>query len=55
MFKDLTFTEIFESLDDESLILMAENDPEQLQRMCIFLSLDKQKTEDKFIPKSEIN
>ena len=55
MFKDLSFTEVFESLDDESLTLMAQNDPEQLKRMCIFLSLDKQMREEKITPNSEIN
>jgi hypothetical protein len=55
MFKDLSFTEVFESLDDESLTLIAQNDPKQLQRMCIFLSLDKQMAREKITPKSEIN
>ena len=55
MFKDLSFTEVFESLDDESLTLIAQNDPEQLQRMCMFLSLDQQMEKEKITPKSEIN
>ena len=55
MFKDLSFTDVFESLDDESLVLIAQKDPGQLQRMCIFLSLDKQMTKEKIIPKLEIN
>ena len=47
--------EVFESLDDESLALIAQNDPEQLQRMCMFLSLDQQKEKEKITPRSEIN
>ena len=48
MFKDLSFTEVFESLDDESLALIAQNDPEQLQRMCMFLSLDQQMEKENY-------
>lgn len=55
MFKDLSFTEVFESLDDGSLALIAQNDPEQLQRMCMFLSLDQQMEKEKITPKSKIN
>tara|TARA_Y100000385_G_C12638682_1_gene444412 strand:+ start:129 stop:326 length:198 start_codon:yes stop_codon:yes gene_type:complete len=42
LFEDLTFTDIFETFDDEYLTDMALNKPEQLKRMCIFLSLDEQ-------------
>ena len=42
MFDELTFTDIFETFDDEYLTDMALNKPEQLNRMCIFLSLDEQ-------------
>ena len=41
-FEELTFTDIFETFDDEYLTDMALNNPEQLNRMCIFLSLDEQ-------------
>ena len=42
LFEELTFTDIFETFDDEYLTDMALNNPEQLNRMCIFLSLDEQ-------------
>ena len=42
LFEDLTFTDIFETFDDEYLTDMALNKPEQLNRMCIFLTLDNQ-------------
>ena len=42
LFEDLTFTDIFETFDDEYLTDMVLNKPEQLKRMCIFLSLDEQ-------------
>lgn len=42
MFDELTFTDIFETFDDEYLTDMVLNKPEQLNRMCIFLSLDEQ-------------
>ena len=42
LFEELTFTDIFETFDDEYLTDMVLNKPEQLSRMCIFLSLDEQ-------------
>jgi hypothetical protein len=42
LFEELTFTDIFETFDDEYLTDMVLNKPEQLNRMCIFLSLDEQ-------------
>ena len=42
LFEELTFTDIFETFDDEYLTDMALNNPEQLSRMCVFLSLDEQ-------------
>ena len=37
-----TFREIFESLDDETLIHMYLSDPSSLRRMCMLYSLDLQ-------------
>ena len=48
LFEDLTFTDIFETFDDEYLMDMALNKPEQLNRMCIFLSLDEQIRKEKY-------
>jgi len=48
MFQDLSFTDIFDTFDDEYLTLMAESNPEQLKRMCLFLSLDTQLLKEKF-------
>jgi hypothetical protein len=48
LFEDLTFTDIFETFDDEYLTDMALNKPEQLNRMCIFLSLDEQIRKEKY-------
>ena len=42
MFENLSFTEIFETFDEEYLTFVAYENPEQLKRMCIFLSLDNQ-------------
>jgi hypothetical protein len=42
MFENLSFTEIFETFDEEYLTFVAYENPEQLNRMCIFLSLDNQ-------------
>ena len=48
MFQDLSFTDIFDTFDDEYLTLMAESNPEQLKRMCLFLRLDTQLLKEKF-------
>ena len=48
MFQDLSFTDIFDTFDDEYLTFMAESNPEQLKRMCLFLSLDTQLLKEKF-------
>ena len=42
MFDNLSFTEIFETFDEEYLTYVAFENPEQLNRMCVFLSLDNQ-------------
>ena len=42
MFDNLSFTEIFETFDEEYLTYVAYENPEQLDRMCVFLSLDNQ-------------
>tara|TARA_Y100000114_G_C11638756_1_gene268149 strand:- start:221 stop:427 length:207 start_codon:yes stop_codon:yes gene_type:complete len=42
MFDNLSFTEIFETFDEDYLTYMAYENPEQLNRMCVFLSLDNQ-------------
>ncbi len=56
-FKNLNFADIFETLDDEYLILLSQNDPEQLKRLCMYLSLDEQIRKEKLEnpPKFEIN
>ena len=41
-FQNLNFFDIFESMDNEFLTDMAINDPKQLKRMCVFLTLDHQ-------------
>ena len=57
MFDDLTFTDVFETFDEEYLIKIAAANPEQLKRMCIFLSLDDQIRKEKFekFPLKEMN
>ena len=41
-FVEINFADIFESMDNEILADMAENNPKQFKRMCIFLTLDYQ-------------
>mgnify|MGYP003639547004 CR=1 FL=1 len=48
LFDELTFTDVFETFDEEYLTLIAEKNPDQLKRMCIFLSLDDQIRKEKF-------
>ena len=45
-FQNLNFWEIFEAMDDNYLEEMAINDPKQMKRMCIFLTLDHQIREE---------
>jgi len=47
LFDELTFTDIFETFDEEYLIKIASSNPEQLNRMCIFLTLDNQLRREK--------
>tara|TARA_R110001592_G_scaffold236741_1_gene495317 strand:+ start:6696 stop:6896 length:201 start_codon:yes stop_codon:yes gene_type:complete len=47
LFDELTFSDIFETFDEEYLIKMAKSNPEQLRRMCIFLTLDEQVRKEK--------
>jgi hypothetical protein len=57
LFEELTFADIFEAFDDETLTSIAYNNPEQLKRMCLFLSLDDQirKEELERMPKNQMN
>ena len=57
LFNDLTFTDVFETFDEEYLTIIADKNPEQLKRMCIFLSLDDQIRKEKFskLLKKEMN
>tara|TARA_R110001592_G_scaffold179264_3_gene420793 strand:+ start:1203 stop:1400 length:198 start_codon:yes stop_codon:yes gene_type:complete len=57
MFDELSFTDIFETFDEEYLTMMADKNPEQLKRMCLFLSLDDQIRKEKLekIPKTQMN
>ena len=41
-FQDLNFTDIFDAMDEQYLEELALTDPKQLQRMCLFLTLDAQ-------------
>ena len=41
-FQDMNFSDIFEAMDEEYLEELALTDPKQLQRMCLFLTLDAQ-------------
>jgi len=53
-FQDLNFTDIFDAMDEEYLEELALTDPKQLQRMCIFLTLDAQiQTENLTISKKD--
>tara|TARA_R110000744_G_scaffold246818_5_gene363263 strand:- start:21 stop:212 length:192 start_codon:yes stop_codon:yes gene_type:complete len=47
IFKDLTFTDIFETFDEDYLIQLALTKPKQLERMCVFLSIDLQIRKEK--------
>ena len=48
LFNELTFTDIFDTFDEEYLTKIAETNPDQLRRMCIFLSLDHQMLKEKY-------
>ena len=48
MFDNLSFTEIFETFDEEYLTYVAYENPEQLNRMCMFLSLDDQLRKEEY-------
>jgi len=52
-FENLSFTEIFETFDEEYLTFMAYENPEQLNRMCIFLSLDTQLKSEEYSRKKD--
>ena len=41
-FQDINFSDIFETMDDGYLEEIAFHDPNQLIRMCTFLTLDAQ-------------
>ena len=53
MFQDLSFTDIFDTFDDEYLTSMAHEKPGQLKRMCLFLSLDGQLLKEKYHKESK--
>jgi len=46
-FDSLSFSDVFDTFDDEYLTDMAESSPEQLARMCLFLTLDYQLLNEK--------
>ena len=48
IFSELSFTDIFETFDDEYLIKIASENPEQLKQMCLFLTLDEQSKLEKY-------
>ena len=41
-FQDINFNDIFDAMDIEYLEEIALHDPKQLQRMCMYLTLDTQ-------------
>ncbi len=41
-FQDINFNDIFDAMDVEYLEEIALHDPKQLQRMCMYLTLDTQ-------------
>lgn len=45
---ELSFTDIFETFDEEYLTKIAYTNPDQLQRMCLFLSLDNQLQKEQY-------
>ena len=54
-FQDINFTDIFDAMDEEYLEELALTDPKQLQRMCVFLTLDAQiQTENLIITKKDV-
>ncbi len=54
-FQDINFTDIFDAMDEEYLEELALTDPKQLQRMCVFLTLDAQiQTENLIISKKDV-
>ena len=54
-FQDINFTDIFDAMDEEYLEELALTDPKQLQRMCVFLTLDAQiQTENLIIAKKDV-
>ena len=55
IFQNLRFLDIFETFDEKLLVKMASTNPTQLQRMCIFLTLDTQLYKEKIIEKKDLN
>tara|TARA_R110000803_G_C11890051_1_gene310812 strand:- start:260 stop:457 length:198 start_codon:yes stop_codon:yes gene_type:complete len=57
LFADLSFSDIFETFEDEYLINLIKEDPKQLERICVFLSLDIQLMKEKHqtLPKEKLN
>ena len=54
-FQDINLTDIFDAMDEEYLEELALTDPKQLQRMCVFLTLDAQiQTENLIISKKDV-
>ena len=54
-FQDINFTDIFDAMDEEYLEELALTDPKQLQRMCVFLTLDAQiQTENLITSKKDV-
>ena len=53
MFEELTFTDIFETFDEEYLASMARKNPDQLRRMCVFLTLDEQLRKEQYAKKTD--
>jgi hypothetical protein len=53
MFEELTFTDIFETFDEEYLAQMANKNPDQLRRMCVFLTLDEQLRKEQYAKKTD--
>jgi|TARA_R110000744_G_scaffold375706_1_gene489359 hypothetical protein len=55
MFANLSFIDVFKSFDDDILIEMATEDPSQLKKMCIYLTLEIQLDKEKMVESKDIN
>jgi hypothetical protein len=55
IFQNLRFIDVFETFDEKYLVKMASTNFSQLQKMCIYLTLDTQLEKEQIIDKKDLN